>query len=52
MQNDFRTPLGVRVRATVKLPVAFFHDELSITIGAGGPGRGGGWGVRKCNSAE
>ena len=33
----------VRVRATVKLSAAFFHDESSITIGGGG--------VRKCNSA-
>ena len=38
----FRTPLRVRVRATVKLLAAFFHDESSITIR----------GVRKCNSAE
>ena len=30
----FRTPLGrFRVRATVKLSAAFFHDESSITIG-------------------
>ena len=35
-------PPRVRVRATVKLSAAFFHDESSITIG----------GVRKCNSAE
>ena len=34
-------PPRVRVRATVKLSAAFFHDESSITIG----------GVRKCNSA-
>ena len=33
-------PPRVRVRATVKLSAAFFHDESSITIG----------GVRKCNS--
>ena len=26
----------VRIRATVKLSVAFFHDESSITIGGGG----------------
>ena len=39
----FRTPPRVRVRATVKLSAAFFHDESSITIGGGG--------VRKCNSA-
>ena len=37
----FRTPR--RVRATVKLSAAFFHDESSITIGGGG--------VRMCNSA-
>ena len=35
-------PPKVRVRATVKLSAAFFHDESSITIGGG---------VRKCNSA-
>ena len=36
-------PPRVRVRVTVKLPVAFFHDELSITIGAGDEaGDGGG----------
>ena len=35
-------PTRVRVRATVKLAAAFFHDESSITIG----------GVRKCNSAK
>ena len=29
----FRTPLRVRVRATVKLSAAFFNDESSITIG-------------------
>ena len=34
-------PPRVRVRATVKLSAAFFHDESSITIR----------GVRKCNSA-
>ena len=28
-------PSRVRVRATVKLSAAFFHDELSITIGGG-----------------
>ena len=39
----FRTPPRVRVRATVKLSAAFFHDESSITIGGGGVG--------KCNSA-
>ena len=38
----FVPPPRVRVRATVKLSAAFFHDESSITIG----------GVRKCNSAE
>ena len=32
-------PPRVRVRATVKLSAAFFHDESSITIG----GRGGGY---------
>ena len=31
----FRTPPRVRVRATVKLPAAFFNDESSITIGGG-----------------
>ena len=36
-------PPMVRVRATVKLSAAFFHDESSITIGGG---------ERKCNSAE
>ena len=41
----FRTPLRVRVRATVKLSsAAFFHDESSIK------GRGGG--VQKCNSTK
>ena len=35
-------PHRVRVRATVKLSAAFFHDDSSITIG----------GVRKCNSAK
>ena len=35
-------PPRVRVRATVKLSAAFFHDESSITIG----------GVRKCSSAR
>ena len=35
-------PTRVRVRATIKLPAAFLHDESSITIGGG---------VRKCNSA-
>ena len=29
-------PPMVRVRATVKLSAAFFHDESSITIGGGG----------------
>ena len=29
-------PPRVRVRATVKLSAAFFHDESSITIGRGG----------------
>ena len=29
-------PARVRVRATVKLSAAFFHDESSITIGGGG----------------
>ena len=29
-------PPRVRVTATVKLSAAFFHDESSITIGAGG----------------
>ena len=28
-------PPRVRVRATVKLSAAFFHDESSITIGGG-----------------
>ena len=28
-------PPMVRVRATVKLSAAFFHDESSITIGGG-----------------
>ena len=28
-------PSRVRVRAAVKLSVAFFHDESSITIGGG-----------------
>ena len=28
-------PPRVRVRATVKLSAAFFHHELSITIGGG-----------------
>ena len=37
-------PPRVRVRATVKLSAAFFHDESSITIGGGG--------VQKCNSAQ
>lgn len=32
-------PARVRVRATVKLSAAFFHDESSIAIGSG---RGGG----------
>ena len=36
----------VRVRATVKLSAAFFHNESSITKGPGGGGV-----VRKCNSA-
>ena len=31
-------PPRVRVRATVKLSAAFFHDESSITIGGGGGG--------------
>ena len=31
-------PPRVRVRATVKLSAAFFHDESSITIGGGGRG--------------
>ena len=31
----FHTPPRVRVRATVKLSAAFFHDESSITIGEG-----------------
>ena len=35
-------PPRVRVRATVKLLAAFFHDESSITKG----------GVQKCNSAQ
>ena len=39
-------PPRVRVRTTVKLSAAFFHDESSITIVGGGGG-----GVRKCNSA-
>ena len=29
-------PPRVRIRATVKLSVAFFHDESSITIRGGG----------------
>ena len=29
-------PPRVRIRATVKLSVAFFHDESSITIGGKG----------------
>ena len=36
-------PPRVRVRATVKLSAAFFHDESSITIGGGGGGGGGGY---------
>ena len=32
--------MGWRVRATVKLSAAFFHEESSITIGAGRPGGG------------
>ena len=32
----FRTPPRVRVRATVKLSAAFFHDESSITTGGEG----------------
>ena len=35
----------VRVRATVKLSAAFFHNESSIAKGRGREG------VRKCNSA-
>ena len=35
-------PPRVRVRAMVKLSVAFFHDESSITIG----------GIQKCNSTK
>ena len=31
-------PPRVRVRATVRLSAAFFHDESSITIGGGGGG--------------
>ena len=31
-------PPRVRVRATVKLSAAFFHDESSITVGGGGGG--------------
>ena len=31
-------PTRVRVRATVKLSVAFFHGESSLTIGGGGGG--------------
>ena len=31
-------PPRVRVRATVKLSATFFHEESSITIGAGGGG--------------
>ena len=31
-------PPRVRVRATVKLSAAFFHDESSITIEGGGGG--------------
>ena len=39
----FVPPPKVRVRATVKLSAAFFHDELSAAKGGGG--------VRKYNSA-
>ena len=34
----FVPPPRVRVRATVKLSAAFFHDESSITIGGIGGG--------------
>ena len=47
-------PRRVRVRDTVKLSAAFFHDESSIAIrsrGDGGEGRAG-RGVGKCNSAK
>ena len=37
LHYTFLPPLGrLRVRATVKLPAVFFHDESSITIGRGG----------------
>ena len=38
-------PPRVRVRATVKLSAAFFHNNK-------GWGEGGGLGVRRCNSAK
>ena len=41
----FCTPPRVRVRATVKLSAAFFHDESSITKAKKGV-------IRKCNSTE
>ena len=47
-------PRRVRVRDTVKLSAAFFHDESSIAIRSRGDRGGGraGWGVGKCNSAK
>ena len=47
-------PRRVRVRDTVKLSAAFFHDESSIAIRGRGMGGGGsaGRGVGKCNSAK
>ena len=47
-------PRRVRVRDTVKLSAAFFHDESSIAIRSRGGrgGGGGGRGVGKCNSAK
>ena len=46
-------PRRVRVRDTVKLSAAFFHDESSIAIRGRGDGGGrAGRGVGKCNSAK
>ena len=47
-------PRRVRVRDTVKLSAAFFHDESSIAIRSRGDRGGGraGRGVGKCNSAK